>query len=460
MKTLYLWSSLLLGLVLCAPILRAATVSATGSGNWDSTTPDAPWPLGVVPAATDNAVIGSGFTVTVVSPASINNLTVNGTAICQNNSSLSVSGSISGNGTVTQGTAATLTIAGASSGLTTLNATASGNTVNYTGNAGGGVKITSYYHLTFSGNGTFFNNAAMAIGGNFTLSGTAKVQEGASINIGGDLSIGSGTQYDPSCFPMSVAGNTIVSGTLTDLCGGGGLSDALGNVTVLSGGKWLLTDVTQWSVSGSVTNEGTMSGSSGGITCAGAGTLVGSRGISIPRLTITGTYTLGTTVTVANTPALSGTLIMDIGQSYKLIRTGGPIAYGGTLTVINSGAAPSNGSAFQLFSASTYNGSFSATNLPPLSGGLVWVDTLLTNGTIIASSGGGGGGGSPTLTNSISGGIMTLTWDSTTFSAYILQGQTNGIGSGWGNVPGGGSSPVTISIDPVNPAVFFRLFKP
>jgi hypothetical protein len=463
MKTFFLSSALFLLLLFSAPVMRAATVNATGSGNWDSTTPDAPWPLGVVPAATDNAVVGSGFTVTVVSPATINNLTVNGTGVCQNNSSLSVSGSVSGNGALTQGSDATLTIAGGSSGLTTLNATASGNTVNYTGNAGGGVKITDYYHLIFSGNGTFFNNAAMALGGNFTLSGTAKVQEGASINIAGDLNIGSGTQYDPSCFPMSVAGNTFVSGTLTDLCGGGGLTDTLGNVTVLSGGKWLLTDVTQWSVSGNVTNEGTMSGSSGGITCVGTGTLVGSAGIAIPRLTITGTYALGTTVTVANTPTLGGTLIMDIGQSYKLIRTGGVITYGGVLTVVNSGAAPSNGSAYQLFSASSYNGSFSATNLPSLSGGLVWVDTLLTNGTITASSGGGGGGGSPTLTNSISGGTMTLSWDSTAFPGCVLQAQTNSSGissSGWSNVAGGSSSPVVISLDPANPAVFFRLFKP
>src|SRR5437879_3279955 len=193
--------------------------------------------------------------------------------------------------------------------------------------------------------------------------------------------MGSGSQYAPAFLPMTVTGNATVAGTLVDLCGGGGLTDTLGNVTVLSVGKWQLTDVTQWSVSGSVTNEGTMSGSSGGITCAGTGRLVGSGGISIPRLTVTGTYTLGTTVTVANTPTLSGTLIMDIGQSYKLIRTGGAITYGGTLTVINSGSAPANGNSFQLFSASSYNGSFTATNLPELNSGLVWVDTLLANGT-------------------------------------------------------------------------------
>lgn len=439
---------------------NAATINATGSGNWDSTTPDAPWPLGVLPAIADNVVIGSGFTVTVTSPASANNLTINGTGVCQNNSSLSLSGSVSGNGTLTQGANATLNVAGTSSGLATLDATANGNTVNYAGNSGGGVKVTSYHHLTFSGNGTFFNNAAMVIGGDFTLGGTAKVQEGASISIGGNLTIGAGSQYDPSCFPMSVTGNTTVAGTLVDLCGGGGLTDTLGNVTVLSGGKWQLTDVNQWSVSGSVTNEGTMSGSSGGITCAGTGTLVGSAGISIPHLMVSGTYTLGTTVTVANTPTLSGTLIMDIGQSYQLIRTGGGLSYGGNLTVVNSGPAPADGNSFQLFSASSYSGSFTTTTFPPLNGGLHWVDALSVNGTISVSS--GSSGGSPTLTYSRSGGAIILSWDATTFPSYTLQGQTNnaGLGSGWGDVDGGSTSPVTVAVNPANPSVFFRLHKP
>src|SRR5437016_5989610 len=139
MKTLCSLTVFIVLTALCVIPGRAATISATGSGNWDSTTPNAPWPGGAVPAATDNVIIGAGFTVTVASPASVNNLTVNGTGVCQNNSSLTASGNISGSGTLAQGASATLTVAGATSGLTILDATASGNTVNYTGNAGGGV---------------------------------------------------------------------------------------------------------------------------------------------------------------------------------------------------------------------------------------------------------------------------------------------------------------------------------
>jgi len=44
-----------------------------------------------------------------------------------------------------------------------------------------------------------------------------------------------------------------------------------------------------------------------------------------------------------------------------------PLAYGGTLTVTNIGPGPlTAGSHFQLFSAASYSGSFSAITLPPL----------------------------------------------------------------------------------------------
>lgn len=42
-----------------------ATITTTGTGNWNSTTPNAPWPSGVIPAATDDIIIGDGFTLTV-----------------------------------------------------------------------------------------------------------------------------------------------------------------------------------------------------------------------------------------------------------------------------------------------------------------------------------------------------------------------------------------------------------
>ncbi len=55
------------------------SVVSTGSGSWSSTTPDAPWPGGVVPVATDNVTIAVGHTVTIDAAGAVcNNLTVSG----------------------------------------------------------------------------------------------------------------------------------------------------------------------------------------------------------------------------------------------------------------------------------------------------------------------------------------------------------------------------------------------
>ena len=59
---------------------------------------------------------------------------------------------------------------------------------------------------------------------------------------------------------------------------------------------------------------------------------------------------------------------------------------------------------------------------------------------------------------SYSGGILTLSW---TDAAFHLQSQTNsinaGLGANWSDYPGGGASPVTMSVDKSRGSVFFRL---
>src|SRR5882762_62683 len=63
----------------------AATITTTGSGNWSSTVPNAPWPGGTIPAATDNVIIGDGFTLTVDGNRTCASLTVgNGSTISVN----------------------------------------------------------------------------------------------------------------------------------------------------------------------------------------------------------------------------------------------------------------------------------------------------------------------------------------------------------------------------------------
>ena len=72
--------------------------------------------------------------------------------------------------------------------------------------------------------------------------------------------------------------------------------------------------------------------------------------------------------------------------------------------------------------------------------------------------------GSPTIAAAQSGNTLTFSWNSTAYPGYVLQASTNSAGIGasssWSNVSGGNTSPVTITIDPTQPAVFFRLSNP
>ena len=74
-----------------------ASIVSAGNGNWSSTTPNAPWPGGIVPSAGDNVTIADGTTVSV-------DVT---TAVCYN---LTVGLGVSGVLDYIPGTASTLTV--------------------------------------------------------------------------------------------------------------------------------------------------------------------------------------------------------------------------------------------------------------------------------------------------------------------------------------------------------------
>ena len=55
-----------------------AVITSAGSGAWNSTTPNAPWPSGTVPGSADNVTIVSGHTVTTTATMAALDLTING----------------------------------------------------------------------------------------------------------------------------------------------------------------------------------------------------------------------------------------------------------------------------------------------------------------------------------------------------------------------------------------------
>jgi hypothetical protein len=197
-----------------------------------------------------------------------------------------------------------------------------------------------------------------------------------------------------------------------------------------------------------------------------------SQSVTATNLTVTANSTLdfnGKTNVVVNAPVLNGALKMEVTKSgsvftgSKLIQTAGTLAYGGTLTITNTGAPLAGGDVIDLFDATAINNgsSFSAVTCPSLlSGQSLSTAGLTVNGSVLVNQ-------SPTgpgyITNRISSSKLTLTWPAG--QGWRLVSQTNSLSvglttNGWGTVSGGIDGSNSITIAPTNPTVFYRLTYP
>jgi hypothetical protein len=165
---------------------------------------------------------------------------------------------------------------------------------------------------------------------------------------------------------------------------------------------------------------------------------------------------------------LSGTNLMKLNKtvspSNDVLNVAGTLTYGGTLKVSSLGGAFTAGDSFQLFTAASYAGSFSATNLPT-GGGLTW-SWNPANGTLTVVT--GGVNSNPTnITATVSGNVLTLSWPAD-HTGWTLQAQTNSLGAGLNPNPGAwfavtGSTTVNtvnVTMDPAKGTVFYRLVLP
>ena len=322
-----------------------------------------------------------------------------------NNNTLTVSTALSGTGGLTQSANATLNIGG-TSGITTLAATNSGNTVNYSG-TGQTLKVTSYYNLTLSGGAETFG-AITTITGNLTLSGSATATTGINLSIGGNLLVGDGTTFTVGAYTLGVTGTTTVgggtSGTLS-VTSTTGTKTFTGALTINNGGAITETaaaalsfgsDVTitgtltengdaSVGIAGSLTNNGTYTSSTGTHTFSGSSkTIGGTNSVFIPSATFAGTYTNSGTLTVST--ALSGTggltqgtsAVLNIGgtsgiTSLTASATGNIVIYSGTNQSVNG--------------TSFYNLTISGSGTKTMSGDVLISQTLtLTAGTFTVGS--------------------------------------------------------------------------
>jgi autotransporter-associated beta strand protein len=161
-----------------------------------------------------------------------------------------------------------------------------------------------------------------------------------------------------------------------------------------------------------------------------------------------------------------GTNILSGANSY----TGNTTVNGGTLDITqatiatNSTVTVASGAVLQLdFTVTNRVGSLvlnGAIKTPGVYNNGTSPTYITGTGSLLVPSAGPSGPGS--ITNSVSGNILSLSWPAG--QGWRLQGQTNsssnGLGTNWGNVTGGSDGSISITIDPNQPTVFYRLVYP
>jgi hypothetical protein len=377
-------------------LASATTITTTGSGNWNSTIPNAPWPGGIVPLATDNVIISSGRTVTLITNSTITNLTLSATTsklVINNGQILTVSGVFLNSGTTTNGvngpgtilftgttTFGILTPTGVQpnvvvgDGLSTNTVTVGGNPLifNLTVNIGSTLNTNT---RTLTVNGTLRNNGVIIgttsifnlIGdfnntGNFAFSGAGRLSlSGNYINTRTVSLFSARVQFTGTAnqtiqgFTTTGVVNMLKTGgiaTFTGNVSGGGLTiNGIGGTLNLGtelihtfSGTWTRTNGVLDGGSSLLKIGGSVTGTGGTFT-PGLGTVeynrVGAQTAAVVtynNLTLSGTLikTFSTTPTINGIFSLEGTATVTV--------TTGVVTYGINATLKYNTATPRNAS--------------------------------------------------------------------------------------------------------------------
>jgi hypothetical protein len=275
-------------------------------------------------SSTSVSLTMTGAVKTISGTGGIPFLTISGTT--QNNGNLTISTTLAGASTLTNGANATLNI-GAALVTPTLTATANPNLVNYYG----GVqtcKPTQYYNLTLQGSGAKTCIPTSPVLGNVVFGGTATWTTGGALTINGNLTITGGT-ITQGGFALTVSTNLWLNGgSLTTTATAATLFTVSGTTEITIG------TLTAQASTGNKTFTGQITVDGGTLTGACA-TLVFTAGLTKTSgtVTLTGTVTMNTVGAdiIANSPvAIANISITALGQLFTGAST---IIMSGTLTV-------------------------------------------------------------------------------------------------------------------------------
>jgi N-acetylneuraminic acid mutarotase len=244
------------------------------STDWNLTTT---WNPTGIPAATDDVIVQNAVTINGSPLAVCNDLTINfgGSLTINSGGALTVNGSLLSTGT--------------------LDATASGNTVNYNG-AAQNVNATTYNDLVFSGTGTKTLQSAISISNNLSINGGVMADLGTYTSTTKTLTLGDAVQPIGSYGGTGSGANYIIT---TFFAAEPGILNVTSSCTK---GTWLGDISTDWNIPdnwcGSIiptssTNVTIHSGVTYQPTIGSAGGLCNSIDIqSGTSLTISGSYLL------------------------------------------------------------------------------------------------------------------------------------------------------------------------
>ena len=219
-------------------------------------------------------------------------------------------------------------------------------------------------------------------------------------------------------------------------------------------------------------NNTTNSGTGSGAVIINSGAKLGGTGIIAGAVTNNAGGTLSPGAAGIGTLTLNSDLILSAGSTntFEVDGTGatndtvvlslGAATYGGVLKIVPTGSFV-NGQTFTLFSGTgaTNASQFSSLVVNPTVSGTSFT---FTNGVLTATVVPVGPTGPGTITNSFSGGVLSLSWPAG--QGWRLQAQTNSLSTGlktnWVYVTGGSVSGTNIPVNSANPTVFYRLTYP
>ena len=440
------------------------------TGNPTVTLNDTFSPLGVLMKSTNHDYIIGGAGTIAGSGGLILDLANTRTLTLTNANNTFTGKTTIGGGTLRLGGTSTLgggSYAGAisiASGATFENAGLGVQTLSGPVTGGGTLKLSSgQFILTSSGNGygalnivgagrVFINTSANALPTAATASITSSglLVFGVGASYGNPITIGnhgglctrnsSGTTLSNVTLPGSgtvIFNNDDATTRALTITSGQTLT---GNLTVqISGNRMTVSTA----VLGGVTLAGALTGS-GGLTLVSSGNPANTNGLNGSGvLTLTGTNTYTGNTTVSN-----GTLAIAVAS----------IATNSTVTVAGGGAklqldfATTNRvGALVLNGVTQTSGVYNSTTGAPFITGLGSLEVVST-----------GPSGPATLTNSVSGGVLSLAWPAG--QGWRLECQTNpltvGLGTNWVEAAGSSVSNTNITIDATRPTVFYRLVYP